>query len=45
MSKDYEKIKALWDKGLWSESAMRKAVEKGKITAQEFEEITGIKYN
>lgn len=44
MSKDYALIKAWYDMGLWDEVRMRNAVDKGKITASEYEAITGTKY-
>lgn len=43
MSK-YDIVKDYYDKGLWSEYRVRMAVEKGWITAEEYEEITGSKY-
>lgn len=44
-SKMFDKIKKYYDDGLWSISRVRDAVEKGKITAEEFEEITGQPYD
>ncbi len=41
MSKDYAKIKAWYDMGLWNESRVREAVVKGFLTPEEFREITG----
>ena len=43
-SSDYAKIKKYYDKGLWDIDRVHKAVEKGKITPAEFEEITGQSY-
>lgn len=43
-SKMYEKIKEYYEKGLWKKSQVRDAVVKGKITVQEYEEITGDPY-
>ena len=37
----FEKIKGCYDKGLWSDAQVAKAVEKGKITAEEYKLITG----
>lgn len=44
MSKMYEKVKKYYDKGLWKIQAVRNAVVKGWITAEEFKEITGEDY-
>lgn len=44
MSKKYNTVKKYYDKGLWSERMVRDAVEKGWITAEEFAEIVGEKY-
>lgn len=43
-SKNFEKVKSYFDKGLWGINAVRNAVEKNWITAEEFEEITGEPY-
>lgn len=40
----FEKIKLWYELDLWTEAKVRKAVEKGVITAEEFETITGKKY-
>ncbi len=40
----YERIKRFYDRGLWSKDAVVLAVEKGKITAEQYEEITGEEY-
>ncbi len=44
MSKNYEKVKQWYDKGCWDIDRVKMAVEYKWITAQEFEEITGTKY-
>ena len=44
MSKMFEKVKKYYDKGLWKIQAVRNAVVKGWITADEFKEITGEDY-
>lgn len=36
----YEKIKAYYDEGRWTKGMVRKAVEKGVITASQYQEIT-----
>ena len=38
------KIKYYYDNGLWTDSMVRDAVRKNKITIAEYEEITGKKY-
>ena len=43
-SKMYERVKKYYDKGLWKIEAVALAVEKGWITAEEYEEITGEPY-
>lgn len=43
-SKDFEKILAWYREGLWSKIRVRNAVMKEKITAKEYEEITGEEY-
>lgn len=43
-SPNCNKIKKYYDKGLWDIDRVHKAVEKGKITPEEFEEITGQPY-
>jgi uncharacterized XkdX family phage protein len=40
----YAKIKAWYDAGVWSKQWVHDAVGKGKITAAEYEEITGETY-
>ena len=44
MSEKYQKVKKYYDSGLWNVKMVRNAVEKKWITADEFEEITGMKY-
>ena len=43
-SKNFEKVKSYYDKGLWSKQAVKNAVVKKWITASEYEEITGETY-
>lgn len=43
-SKDFDKIKMYYDKGLWNIKMVENAVKKGKITEDEFYEITGVEY-
>ena len=43
-SKNFEKIKKYYDAGFWKKSQVKNAVIKEKITAEEYEEITGEKY-
>ncbi len=43
-SKDFEHIKEMYDLNLWSKKYVKNAVKKGKITAAEYEEITGEPY-
>lgn len=40
-SPKFELVKGYYDSGLWSKKAVRNAVVKGRITAAEYEEITG----
>lgn len=44
-SKMFEKIKKYYDDGLWNKEMVRNAVIKGKITPEEYAEITGDPYN
>lgn len=39
-----KKVKKYYDEGLWSKSRVRDAVEKGRITKVEYEEIVGEPY-
>lgn len=41
----FEMIKRNFDRGLWTEAMVRMAVRKGVITAEQFKEIVGKKYN
>ena len=41
---NYEKIKEYYDNGFWNKEQVHKAVEKGKITAEQYKEITGEDY-
>ena len=43
-SKMFEKIKGWYDSGVWSKEWVKNAVVKGKITAEEYREITGEDY-
>lgn len=44
MSKNYNKVKSYYDRGLWSIERVREAVVKGWITEEEYEIITGQPY-
>lgn len=44
MSANFQKVKNYYDKGLWSIERVAKAVEKGWITAEEYQIITGEPY-
>ena len=44
MSKKFKTVKNFYDRGLWSITRVRNAVEKGWITDEEFKEITGEDY-
>ena len=41
----YERVKKYYEAGVWSEGRVRKAVELGKLSASEYEQITGLKYD
>ena len=41
---DFDRIKDLYERGLWTKTWVRNAVVKGKITAAEYELITGEVY-
>lgn len=43
-SPKFELVKNYYDSGLWKKKAVRNAVAKGWITAEEYEEITGEVY-
>lgn len=40
----YEKIKEYYENGLWNKTMVRNAVIKGKITQEQYTEITGESY-
>lgn len=40
----FEKIKKWYDSGMWTKRMVRNAVVKGKITEEEYTEITGEEY-
>ena len=44
MSKKFAKVKRYYDEELWSKRQVHDAVEKGWITAEEYELITGEPY-
>lgn len=44
MSKWYSKIKGWYEAGYWTLTMVKNAVIKGKITADEYKEITGTDY-
>lgn len=44
-SKDFEKIKTYYENRFWTKKMVKNAVIKGKITEEEYEEITGDPYN
>ena len=44
MSKYYERIKAYYEAGYWNKYMVANAVKKGKITIEEYKEITGEDY-
>lgn len=39
MSRDYEKLKAYYRRGLWNEAMLKNAVAKGRITEEEYSGI------
>lgn len=43
-SKNYDKIKRFYDKGLWTVEQVHQAVDKGLITEEEYQEIIGEQY-
>lgn len=43
-SKQFDRIKELYATGEWSKKWVKNAVVKGKITAEEYREITGEEY-
>lgn len=40
----FDKVKKYYDSGAWNKTMVRNAVVKGKITAEEYQEITGEQY-
>lgn len=40
----YQKIKKYYEAGLWNKEMVANAVVKGKITAEQYKEITGEDY-
>lgn len=40
----FEKIKSYFDRGLWTAEMVSNAVVKGKITVDEYKQITGLDY-
>lgn len=44
MSARYEQVKLWYDLGLWSAARVRAGVERGWLSAGEYEQITGKKY-
>ncbi len=43
-SKKFEDIKFYYEHHIWSKKTVKLAVSKGRITAEEYEEITGEAY-
>lgn len=43
-SKKFEKVKAYYDRGVWTKDMVKNAVIKGWITEAEYGEITGEPY-
>lgn len=43
-SANYEKYKGYYERGLWTKAMLKNVVAKGKLTAEEYEEITGEAY-
>jgi len=41
---NYEMVERNYNRGLWALSMVKLAVRKGVITREEFETITGVKY-
>lgn len=44
MSPKFNRVKGYYDAGLWNKTMVRNAVVKGWITAEEYEVITGERY-
>ena len=45
MSEFAEKVKRYYELGLWTDSRVRNAVEKGALTDDEYKAVTGKEYN
>lgn len=45
MSKHYARVKKWYDLGMWNLEAVKNAVKRGWITAEEYKEITGENYD
>lgn len=43
-SKDFDKYKYYYDSGFWNKKALKNVVKKGKLTPEEYEDITGEPY-
>ena len=43
-SNNYNKVKDYYDKSLWNTEMVKNAVAKGKITPEQYKEITGDVY-
>jgi uncharacterized XkdX family phage protein len=41
---NYEMAKRNYDRGLWTDTMIHKLTEKGKLTAEEYKQITGKDY-
>lgn len=41
----FDKVKKFYDMGLYTNAQVAQFVRKGKLTEEEYEEITGEKYN
>ena len=41
---NYEMAKRNYDRGLWTDGMLRKLTEKGKLTPEEYKQITGNDY-
>ena len=44
-SEKFELVKSYYDSGLWKKKAVKNAVKKNWITAEEYKEITGEDYD
>lgn len=43
-SKDFKKYKYYYESGFWNKKALKNVVKKGKLTPEEYEDITGEPY-